>query len=67
MNHRRSGKKAWMKPGTTMTQKQWVTNPEAYPDAIKKQIDFYNFLLQENSGYKLFYEDDNLIIFSRKE
>ncbi len=67
INRRCSGKKAWMRDGTTISQKQWVTNSKSYPETIKKQLDFYDFLLNGNSAYEIFYEDEFIVIFSRKE
>ncbi|TSA50749.1 MAG: hypothetical protein D4R43_01780 [Sphingobacteriales bacterium] len=67
INQKRSGKKVWMQPARTFIQQQWKIDSTNYPEVIKTQIDFYNFLLKENSSYKLFYEDDKLIIFSKKE
>ncbi len=66
MNNKRSGKKVWKQAGTNFSDRKWIENPTSYPDAIEKQKQFYNFLLESNSGFKVFYEDSALIIFCKQ-
>ncbi len=66
INRKRSGKKVWKQPGTILSQMQWEVNYTHYPIVIRRQKEFYKYMFDTNCAYKIFYEDDAVIIFSRK-